>query len=317
MNKDQYQKKLATYLLLASSAGFLANNSFAKTEPPKIHTASIIDRVAVATKHKALSEKAQAIEDEAAQIETETRKAIVALGNKDTKGATTILQAVSTKLDNLIAKNPGLELVPTSVDVDVSDYEGTNKEVASAIDETEDLLKHGKLQTARRLVSALASEIRVTTTSIPLGTYPAAIKQIIPLIDSGKLDQAAVDLNSVLDTLVVSTDVMPLPVFRAEELLTVAADMEHRDDLTQDKSKEEIRKFTDAAKAQLERAQLLGYGNKDDYKILYLEIDAVHKALFTEKSVSTWQKVKDELGQFKDRLKALEEAAEWVGHPAK
>jgi len=317
MNKDQYQKKLATYLLLASSAGFLANNSFAKTEPPKIHTASIIDRVAVATKHKALSEKAQAIEDEAAQIETETRKAIVALGNKDTKGATTILQAVSTKLDNLIAKNPGLELVPTSVDIDVSDYEGTNKEVASAIDETEDLLKHGKLQTARRLVSALASEIRVTTTSIPLGTYPAAIKQIIPLIDSGKLDQAAVDLNSVLDTLVVSTDVMPLPVFRAEELLTVAADMEHRDDLTQDKSREEIRKFTDAAKAQLERAQLLGYGNKDDYKILYLEIDAVHKALFTEKSVSTWQKVKDELGQFKDRLKALEEAAEWVGHPAK
>jgi len=316
MNKDQYQKKLATYLLLASSAGFLANNSFAKTEPPKIHTASIIDRVAVATKHKALSEKAQAIEDEAAQIETETRKAIVALGNKDTKGATTILQAVSTKLDNLIAKNPGLELVPTSVDVDVSDYEGTNKEVASAIDETEDLLKHGKLQTARRLVSALASEIRVTTTSIPLGTYPAAIKQIIPLIDSGKLDQAAVDLNSVLDTLVVSTDVMPLPVFRAEELLTVAADMEHRDDLTQDKSREEIRKFTDAAKAQLERAQLLGYGNKDDYKILYREIDAVHKALFTEKSVSTWQKVKDELGQFKDRLKALEEAAERVGHPA-
>jgi len=317
MNKDQYHKKLATYLILVASATFLASNSFAKTEPTKTHPATTVDRVAVATKHKVLSEKAKSVEAEAAQIEAETHKAIVALGNKDTKDATAILQAVSTKLDNLIAKNPGLEFVPTSVDIDVSDYEGTNKEVASAIDEAEDLLKQGRLQTARRIVLALTSEIRVTTTSIPLGTYPAAIKQIIPLIDSGKVDQAAVDLNSVLDTLVDTTDVMPLPLFRAEELLTVAADLEHRDDLSQDKSRGEIRKFTDAAKAQLERAQLLGYGNKDDYKILYQEIDAIHKTLFSEKSVSAWQKVKDDLGQFKDRLKALEEAVERVGHPAK
>jgi len=199
----------------------------------------------------------------------------------------------------------------------VTDYEGTNKDVVNAIDETEALLKNGRLQTARRVVLGLSSEIRVTTTSIPLGTYPAAIKQIIPLIDSGKLFQAAVDLSSVLDTLVVTTDVMPLPVFRAEELLTVAANLEHTDDLTQAKSREEIRKFTDAAKSQLERAQLLGYGNKDDYKILYQEIDAIHKTLFSEKSASAWQRVKDELAQFKDRLNALEDAAERVGHPAK
>jgi hypothetical protein len=129
--------------------------------------------------------------------------------------------------------------------------------------------------------------------------------------------QAAVDLNSVLDTLVDTTDVMPLPLFRAEELLNVAADLEHKDDLSQDKSRGEIRKFTDAAKAQLERAQLLGYGNKDDYKILYQEIDAIHKTLFSEKSASAWQRVKDDLGQFKDRLKGLEDTIERIGHPVK
>jgi YfdX protein len=42
-------------------------------------------------------------------------------------------------------------------------------------------------------------------TSIPLGTYAAAIKRIIPLIDEGKIDQATVDLNDVLDTLVIET----------------------------------------------------------------------------------------------------------------
>jgi YfdX protein len=317
MNKYQYQKKLATYLLLASSATFLASNSFAKTETPKTHPATTIDRVTASVKHKVLTEKAQSIEGEEAEIAAETQKAIVALGNKDTKGATTILQGVSTKLDNLIAKNPGLALVPATVETDMSDFAGTNKDVANVIDEAEDLLKHGKLQNARGIIAEMASEIRIITTSIPLGTYPAAIKQIIPLIDSGKIDQAAVDLNKVLDTLVVTIEIMPLPVLRAEEMLTVAAELEHRADLSKEKSREDIQQFTDAAKDQLELAQLLGYGNKDDYKPLYKEIDAIHKTLFSEKSAAAWQRVKDEFSAFKDRFKALTDAAKRIGHPAK
>jgi len=317
MNKDQYQHKLAIYVLLASSATLLATDVFAKSETPKPQAATTIDRVTATTKHKALNEKAQTIEGEATLIEKETQKAIVALDAKDPKSASAILKGVVGKLENLLAKNPGLELVPAEVDADVIDFEGSNKEVSKAIDTAEDMLKHGKLQTARQIVSDMASEIRLTTTSIPLGTYPAAIKKIIPLIDAGKIEQATVDLNDVLDTLVVETDVMPLPVLRAEELLTVAAEMEHKDDLTQDKSRAEIQKFVDAAKDQLELAQLLGYGDKADYKVLYQGIDGIHKAVFTEKSASTWQKIKDDLAQFKDRLKALEDAAERIGNPAK
>lgn len=241
----------------------------------------------------------------------------MALGNKDTKGATTILQGISTKLDNLIAKNPGLALVPATVETDVSDFAGTNKDVANVIAKAEDLLKHGKLQNARGVIAEMASEIRIITTSIPLGTYPTAIKQIIPLIDSGKIDQAAFDLNKVLDTLVVTIEIMPLPVLRAEEMLTVAAELEHRADLSKEKSREDIQQFTDAAKDQLELAQLLGYGNKDDYKPLYKEIDAIHKTLFSEQSSAAWQKVKAEFSAFKDRLKGLEEATERMAHPAK
>ena len=317
MNKNQYQKKMVIYVLLALGATFLASNSFAKTELPKTHAATTIDRVAASAKHKALTEKAQSIEGEAAEIEAETQKAILALDKKDTKEATTILQGVSTKLDNLLAKNPGMALVPARVEADVYDFNGTNKQVAYAIDEAEDMLKHGKLQTARHIVAGMASEIRVTTTSIPLGTYPAAIKQIIPLIDSGKIDQAVVDLSSVLGMLVVTTEVMPLPLLRAEELLTVAAELEHRDDLSKETNRTEIQQFTDAAKNELELTQLLGYGNKDDYKSLYKEIGAIHKTLFSEQSAAAWQKVKDEFAQFKDRLKGLEEAAERIGHPAK
>ncbi len=317
MNKYQYHNKLATYLLLASSATFLASNSFAKSESPKTHPVTTVDRVVAATKHKALTEKAKSIEDEAAAIAAETQKAIMALNNKDTKGATSLLQGISAKLDNLLAKNPGMDLVPAGVETDVYDFDGSNKQVTNAIDEAEGLLKHGKLQTARNIVAGMASEIRVTTTSIPLGTYPAAIKQIIPLIDAGKIDQAAVELNDLLDTLVVTTDVMPLPVLRAEELLTAAADLERRDDLSKEANRAEIQQFTDAAKEKLELAQLLGYGEKDDYKPLYKEIDAIHKTLFSEKSAAAWQQIKGDLAQFKDRLKGLEDAAERIGHPVK
>lgn len=317
MDKHQYQHKIAIYILVVSGTTFFASNSFAKTETPSTHQATTIDRVAVSTKHKNLTAKAQSIESTAAEIEAETQKAILALDKKDTKAATTILQGVSTKLDNLVAKNPGLALVPASVETDVYDFEGDKKAIAAAIGQAKDMLMHGKLQAARHILAGMGSEIRISTTSIPLGTYPAAIKQILPLIDAGKIDQAVADLNSVLGTLVITTEVMPLPVLRAEELLTVASDLEHRDDLSKETNRTEIKKFTDAAKDQLDLAQLLGYGSKADYKTLYQAVDSIDKALFSEKSVTAWQKVKDELAQFKDRLKALEEASERIGHPAK
>lgn len=317
MNKYQYQKKMAAYLLLASGATFLSNNVFAKAALPTPHLAVTIERLAASSKHKILTEKAQSIEREAAEIAADTQKAILALDKKDTKEAVTILQGVSTKLDTLPTKNSEMGLVPADVEADVYDFDGTNQQVSNVIDEAETLLRHGKLQAARQIIAGMASEVRVTTTSIPLGSYPAAIKRIIPLIDSGNIDQAIVDLSNVLSSLVITTEVIPLPVFRAEELLSAAAEMEHRDDLSKEVSREEIQKYTDAAKDKLELAQLLGYGEKSDYKMLYKEIDAIHKTLFSEHSAAIWQKIKDDLAQFKDRLKGLEAAAERIGHPVK
>lgn len=317
MNKYQYRQKMAAYLLIASGATFTGADVLAKTQSQLPHPATPVERVTVAAKHKLLKEKARPVMREAVEATFDTQNAILALERKDSKGAVSILQGVSSKLDGLLAKSPGMALIPAGVETDVYDFEGDNKAVAEAVDEARGLLRDGRLQSARRLLADMASEIRVTTTSIPIGTYPAAIRQVIPLIEAGKTDQATVDLNNVLDTLVDTTEVMPLPVLRAEELLTVAAGLEHSDDLSQGQSRAEIQKYTDAAKSQLERAQLLGYGNKDDYKTLYQAIGGIHKVLFTEQSVAAWQKAKGELAKFKGRLKALEEAVGRVGHPAR
>ena len=281
----KYLTKMAICIIFASGATSLctADNSVAKTETQKSPLEFTIDRISEATKHKILIEKTRPIECDAIEVELETQKAIVALENKDTKDALTILEGFSGKLDTILAKHPGRALFPVSVKTDVFDYKGDNKEATFAIHKAMGLLKHGKLPVARRILSDMASEIRITTTSMPLSTFPGAIKQ------------AVIALNSALDTLVVTTELIPLPVLRAEALLKAASALELTDDLSRQKNRKEIRKLIDAAKDKLELGELLGYGDKDDYKMLYQQIDAIHKTLFFEKSKATWQKFKDRL----------------------
>jgi hypothetical protein len=53
------------------------------------------------------------------------------------------------------------------------------------------LLDHGKQQGASQIRAKLASEMQVTTISVPFGTFFQAIKNAIALIDSGKTNDAA------------------------------------------------------------------------------------------------------------------------------
>lgn len=313
--KDSIKNVIISLLIISQPV--LVNVGHAKQAAKTAKPVSGVEKVFSTTKHKILSDKVQKLEEEAVAVASETPRAIIALEKKDSKKAKEILESVSGKLNSLLAKNPGLSLLPADINVDMKDYEGTSQMVASAIDTAKSLLKKGRLQEARRVLLPMASEIRVTTISIPLGTFPDVIKQALTLIDAGKTDQAAVDLDSGLSTFVETTDIMPLPVLRAEELLTAAADLEHTKDLNHKQIRDEIQKYTAAAKDNLKVAELLGYGGKDDYKSLYQGIEGIDKTLFSEESDAKWRKVKDMLGAFKDRLKALSETAERIGHPPK
>jgi len=78
-------------------------------------------------------------------------------------------------------------------------------------------------------------------------------------------------------------------------------------ELTKDLSKQEnrksIRNLIDAATNNLELGELLGYGDKEDYKMLYQQIDAIHKTLLSEKSKATWQTIKNNLLKFERAVK--------------
>lgn len=255
-----------------------------------------------AFKRKVLNEKNQKIDSEAKDSVSGTQQALMDLEKNDPKAALVKLQDVSKKLAIVLAKNPDLALVSSDIIAEIFDYEGDANAIKKELKQADDLLDSGKLQSARQILAELASEMRITTISIPLNTFPLAIKNAVALIDAGKSNEAALVLDEVLNTLVEHTEIIPLPILSAEELLTEASELEHKEDLSKEKSRDEVLKFTDAAKEKLKIAELLGYGGKDDYKLLYTAIDEIKETMHHEKSVATWEKVKQALADLKNKV---------------
>ncbi len=57
--------------------------------------------------------------------------------------------------------------------------------VKAVVKLAKDDLANNQVQQARVLVEDLASQAEIYVTNLPLATYPAAIKAVVPLIDAG------------------------------------------------------------------------------------------------------------------------------------
>ena len=292
----------AVAIALTATIGFALTVPAATDTTSSTSLSTAASKETLETKRKLLEERQQKVEHEALEAVTGTQNALIALQKKDIKKAMTLLQDVSGKLDILLAKYPGLNLIPANIEMDVIDFNGDSKQVEKLTNAADDLLENHKVQEARHILDELISEMRITTTSIPLGTFPVAIKEAVSLINKGKTDEAEDALYEVLNMLVKTTEIMPLPVLRAEAFLTAASELEHKTDLTQAASRTEILKLTDAAKDKLKLAEILGYGDKDDYKVLYDAIDEIKNVMFSEKSAAAWDKIKASLAALKNKL---------------
>ncbi|MDD2724930.1 MAG: YfdX family protein [Methylovulum sp.] len=256
-------------------------------------------------KLKVLAEKSQQIANEAADVLDGTEQALSALLKDDAKKATGILQGISGKLDILLAKNPNLAMIPANVSVRVEEFVGDEAKVKKILDTIDDLFEDGKIQAARELIGELVSEMDITTTSIPLTLYPSGIRNAVALANAGKTGDAADALYTLLSSVETTTEIMPLPVLRAEEFLSVASEQEHKQDLSKQAIRDQIINLTDAAKSQLKLAILLGYGSKEDYRELYQAIDEMKSAIHTAGSRTAWENIERSVMALKDKLTRL------------
>ena len=171
------------------------------------------------------------------------------------------LALATGRLELILARDPKLALAPVSLEVQTIDILSRPDTVKAAVKQAKEYLDDGELQKARPLIATLASEINFHTTNIPLGTYPAAIKAVTPLIDAGKIDEAKAGLRAALNTLVITSEVVPLPKLRAELLLKEALTLAEK----KARSKEEndrLTRYLKASREQLHLAEILGYAKK-------------------------------------------------------
>ncbi|HBR5090347.1 TPA: heat resistance protein YfdX2 [Klebsiella pneumoniae] len=220
------------------------------------------------------ADKRKQVLDEAVSVLSLTKSALAALDDKDTARALATLAEVTGKLELIVAREPTLALAGVDVRTILHDLFANTETIEAMTDEALDALKHGEVQQARHVLALLASEIVITVTSIPLASFPAAVKAVVPLIDQGKIEEAKAALQSALSTLVEESSVLPLPVLRAKLLLKRAEPLVE-DGQRSEASNERLETLLNEARQQLEMAELLGYGKRKDFEPLYAELKKI------------------------------------------
>ncbi len=221
---------------------------------------SVQGEVNKATEEKK-SQEIDSLVKEAVSAVDLTRKALGLLEQGKKEEALETLAQVAGKLELAIARNPGLAFLPVDVATTVYDVIASIDTVEEYVDAAEEALDDGRIQEARRILSGLASEVVISTTKLPVATYPEAIKKVAPLIDQGEIDQAKEQLRTALNLLVVSDAVYPLPVLRSNAMLAEAESLAEKKARTAEEN-ERLEKLLAETEHQVSLGRVLGYMDK-------------------------------------------------------
>lgn len=224
----------------------------------------------------------------------ETVIALRALQQNKTQDAKKALNKATQLFDKAFKADPKLDLVPIADNVTVNDFTGDSKLIKHLINSTEKLLKEHDTQMARDMLLPLQDEMVMTTDLLPMGAYPKATKEALKELNNGKNKVAFSTLAVALNSVVVDTTIIPLPLITAQDLVIEASQL--------DKSKKkEATKLLTQAQDELEKAMLLGYTKKHSavYKSLYQQIESIKKEIEGKNIVEKMY------GHIKDDFKSL------------
>lgn len=222
------------------------------------------------------TDKRKEIVSEAVSTLRETQDALKALDEGKNKEALASLERATGKLEIVLARDPKLALVPLDVKAITSDVYGSLDAIKNARQEAEKLLKEGQVQAARAVLMNLCSETIVSTTNLPMATYPGELKKAAKLIDENKVSEAKEVLQAALSTLVITDVVIPLPIVDAQTSLSKAAELAKKQNRTQDQNKQ-LSDLLSEADYDIKFAQVLGYGKKEDFDSFHREIESIRQ----------------------------------------
>ena len=281
----------------------IQNQNEAIAEPvTKTETTESVQKNVDSTAQQETWKKRSEIIQEAFQAIRETENAQTALDSGNSKAALRALELATGKLELILARDPKLAFAPVDVSMTTHDVLLSLDAIREIRKNAEKLLKDGEIQQVRNIISNLGSEIVVSVTSIPLASYPAAIKAVTPLIDKGKIAEAKIALGNALNTLVITDHIIPLPVVRAEEILLKAEKIAEKPDRAT-QGNDSLSTLLKNARYQLQMAEALGYGDKTDYTTFYSQLNEIEKKTENGKSgIGFFDSVKASIGELKKKV---------------
>jgi hypothetical protein len=241
---------------------------------------------------------------EAMDVVAESTKAIGYLNSNDLKSADTAVEHAIGKAEKIVAVKPDLGLVPLDLKVNINDLVADLPALEDLQKQVKDLSDKGYLQDVRRLMDGISSEVTITTSNLPLATYPDALKAAAKLIVDKKGPEAALVLNSALNTIVIETRSIPLPIIRATANIKEADRLLAANNRKDDK---DIVALLNNADYEIHFAEALGYGKKDkEFADLYSAVknlkDEVQKKDRSGNAGGLFKALEDKLNAFKTRI---------------
>jgi hypothetical protein len=253
-------------------------------------------RPEIELQRKQAEQQAQRTPDkEAIAVIDETEQAIDAIAADNTSDAIKAIERAIGKINILLARNPTAALIPVSVAVEVIDTAPEDKKAIAELTRlASEAVDDKDLSTARALLRRLISEVRVRAYTLPLATYPDALKEASRLLDQNQGQEASTLLLTALNTLIVVDRASPIPLLLARTAINKAEEQRQKD-------KTESQRSLKLAKDQIERSRRLGYsGNDLEYYIeLNDDISKLNRELSGNADVTlVFSRLKDRLAAF-------------------
>jgi hypothetical protein len=280
---------LASSLILAGTISADENTSISSNEISTKATQKETQRVN--------NKKAQLVQEALSSLKL-SASALAKLDNKQTQEAKQDIELALGKLESILAAKDTPKLLAIDQRVEIKNFIGSAKDVEATVKSVKTLLSENKIQEARELLSSLQSEIDVTVVSLPLVTYPDALKLASKYIIDDKPEKAKEVLKVALSTFSEVKEIIPIPLVNTLRLTEVASDVSKKD-------KEQALKYLQSASDELNKAEKLGYISKGTttYKGLYKLIDKIKKEVAgPNKAEKLFQEFAKKLQEFKENI---------------
>jgi ribosomal protein S20 len=258
---------------------------------------------------KATQKATQKVDDKQVKLVEEalnslklSASALSKLNENKTEEAKKDIELALGKLESILAAKDTPKFLPIEQRVVVKNFLGSSKDVEKTLKSVQELLNDGKVQEAGELLSSLQSEIDVTVVSLPLITYPDALKLASKYIIENQPQKAKDVLKVALSTFSEVQEIIPIPLVNTLKLVEVASS-------TAKKDKKQALSYLSSANDELNKAQKLGYISKSTttYQELHELIEGVEKEVKgPNKAEKLFLELGNKLKEFKEKIFSTE-----------